>query len=144
MQTNKRRRERASELQMMTWKKMRSRQLYNVLKTWAGFKITMAAPNCSLSDGLRLRLFSLSKFSSSYQSRALAPTLRMNAKLLACCALFEKKMVKFVQKIFVIIIIRRYLFKDKLYQFSGSVNLVFELGYNLCVWEASGNLLKKR
>ena len=54
-----------------------------MLKTWAGFKITMAAPNCSLSDGLRQRLFSFLSLAariSHARHCAAAPFLETNIK----------------------------------------------------------------
>ena len=52
-----------------------------MLKTWAGFKITMAAPNCSLSDGLGQRLFSFLSLAariSHARHCAAAPFLETN------------------------------------------------------------------
>ena len=71
-----------------------------MLKTWAGFEITMAAPNCSLSDGLRQRLFSflsLAAHISHARHCAAAPFLETNFKF-ERLNLFKKKDAMFVSR----------------------------------------------
>ena len=71
-----------------------------MLKTWAGFKITMAAPNCSLSDGLGQRLFSFLSLAariSHARHCAAAPFLETNIQS-ERLNLFKKKDLMFVSR----------------------------------------------
>ena len=72
-----------------------------MLKTWAGFKITMAAPNCSLSDGLRQRLFSFLSLAariSHARHCAAAPFLETNIKSERLNLFKKKKDLMFVSR----------------------------------------------